>query len=186
MSDSSLLSFWTRIHNFQRNDEGEAAIGFGLLLPLLVLMCLTILEFSILIFDYHRAGEATRRGARTVVISAPIIDPDSLVSGGVIVCTGTGGGVSCNGGSAQAPEVFLVMITEMQEILPQIQHENVEVEYRDVGLGDATTPGGIVPLVTVRLVNLSHTFLMLQGFPGFGLSIPFPPFTTNQLAGGLG
>ena len=171
---------------FHQDEEGEAAIGFGLVLPMLVLVCLAILEFSMIICDYHRASEATRRGARTAAISTPILDTDSLGVGGNVTCIGTGGGVSCNGEAAAAPEVFNSMIAAMQDILPAIQAANVEVEYRDIGLGDITTPGGIVPLITVKLVNFQHPFLMLQGFPGFGPSIAYPAFTTNQVGGGLG
>ncbi|NQU56063.1 MAG: pilus assembly protein [Rhodospirillales bacterium] len=174
------------IRRFRLAEEGEAAIGFGILLPVLVLVCLSILEFSLIVFDYHRASEATRRAARTVAISTPIPDPESLLVGGTITCAAAAGGVSCNGAAAMTPATFDAMIAEMQLILPVIQAANVEVEYSDIGLGDVTTPGGIIPLVTVRLVNLQHPFLMLKGFPGFGPSINYPAFTTNQVAGGLG
>jgi hypothetical protein len=169
-----------------RADEGATAVEFGLILPMLVLVCLALLEFTIIVFDYHRASEATRRGARVVAISEPILDPESLTTGGTVTCLGAGGGVTCNGGAADSPEVFNSVIAEMQDILPAIQAANVVVEYQDIGLGDITTPGGIIPLVTVRIVDLDHPFLMLQGFPGFGPSIPYPDFTTNQMAGGLG
>lgn len=174
---------WRRLLASQ---EGEAAIGFGLIMPMLVLICLSILEFSIIVFDYHRAGEATRRGARIAALSTPVIGPDALPVGGSVVCSATGGGVVCNGGGAEEPAVFTGLVAEMQNILPAIQAANVEVEYSDIGLGDPTTPGGIVPLVTVRLINLQHPFLMLSGFPGFGPSLAYPAFTTNQVAGGLG
>ncbi len=171
---------------FRVAEDGEAAIGFGLVMPVLVLICLSILEFSLIVFDYHRAGEATRRGARAIAISTPIPDPASLLVGGTITCTSVGGAVSCNGAAAITPATFDAMLAEMQLILPTIQAANVQVDYSDIGLGDVTTPGGIIPFITVRLVNLQHPFLMLQGFPGFGPSISYPPFTTNQVAGGLG
>jgi len=62
----------------------------------------------------------------------------------------------------------------------------VVVEYADVGLGDATTPGGIIPMVSVSLVNLDRPFLMLSGFPGFGPSLTYPAFSTSQMGSGLG
>jgi hypothetical protein len=174
------------VRRLVRAENGEALIGFGLLLPVLVLVCLAILEFSIIVFDYHRASEATRRAARIIAIATPIPDPSNLNSGNSITCTAAGGGVTCSGAAAQTPETFTAMIAEMQLILPAIGAENVEVVYSDIGLGDETTPGGIIPLVTVRLVNFQHPFMMLKGFPGFGPSIAYPAFTTNQVAGGLG
>lgn len=175
-----------QLRRLLRAEGGEAAIGFGLVLPVLVLVCLAILEFSLIVFDYHRASEATRRAARNIAMATPIPDPTSLHAGDTITCTASGGGVSCSGAAAQTPETFTAMIAEMQLILPAIEPANVEVLYSDIGLGDETTPGGIVPLVTVRLVNLQHPFLMLQGFPGFGPSIAYPSFSTNQMAAGLG
>lgn len=180
MSDNNFLK------RLAGDEGGEALVGFAILMPILVLVCLSILEFSLVIFDFHRAGEATRRAARIAAISSPIIDPANLAPGGVISCASSGGSISCSGVAAAQPAVFDSLIASMQEILPLIGADNVLVEYSDVGLGDATTPGGVIPMVTVKLVNLEHTFLMLSGFPGFGPSITFPPFTTNQIAGGMG
>ena len=167
------------------NDSGEALVGFAILLPILVLVCVAILEFSLVVFDYHRAGEATRRAARIASINTSLIVPANLTAGGTISCSSSLGAITCSGVAA-TPVVFDDLIAKMQEILPAIMPENVQVDYSDIGLGDATTPGGIIPLVTVRLVNLQHPFLMLGGFPGFGTSFTYPPFTTNQIAGGMG
>jgi len=175
-----------RLRGLEKEESGEALIGFGILLPILVLVCLSILEFSLVVFDYHRASEATRRAARIVAISEPLIDPVNLVAGGTLNCVSSLGAVSCSGVPALSPAVFDGLVAKMQEILPTIGPENIQIDYSDVGLGDATTPGGIIPMVTVRLVDLEHPFLMLSGFPGFGPSFTYPPFTTNQLAGGIG
>jgi len=78
------------------------------------------------------------------------------------------------------------MIADMQQILPAIAPQNVEIEYTDSGVGDPTTPGGIIPLVTVKLVNLTHAFFFVQLIPGMPEELPFPPFTSNLLAAGLG
>jgi len=187
MLGSKILSdLVRRLRGFGKEETGEALIGFAILLPILILVCLSILEFSLVVFDYHRASEATRRAARIVAISDPLIDPANLIAGGTLNCVSSLGTVNCSGVPALSPAVFDNLIAKMQEILPIIGPENVQIEYSDVGLGDATTPGGIIPMVTVRLVNLEHTFLMLSGFPGFGPSITYPPFTTNQIAGGIG
>ena len=169
-----------------REESGEAAVGFAFVMPALVLICLSILEFSLVVFDYHRASEATRRGVRTVALSLPIMEVSGLASGGTVSCTSSGGGVSCTGAAAVQPAVFDTMVAEMQAIQPDIQAANVVVEYADVGLGDATTPGGIIPMVSVSLVNLDRPFLMLSGFPGFGPSLTYPAFSTSQMGSGLG
>ncbi|MEE8393195.1 MAG: TadE/TadG family type IV pilus assembly protein [Rhodospirillales bacterium] len=168
------------------DDRGEAMIGFAFLIPVLMLISLGILEFTLAVFDYHRAGEATRRGARMAAISPPIADVGGFVSGSVIECASSGGGVICTGAAVADPSVFDAVVGEMRAILPAIQAGNVRITYSDSGLGDAATPGGILPLVTVRLDGLVHRYLMLRGFPGFPDGITFPTFATNQLSSGFG
>lgn len=187
MSGSSIFNLVVRrLRRVGTDQSGEALVGFAILAPVLVMVCLAILEFSLVVFDFHRASEATRRGGRIVAINSPLIDPTKLLAGGSLTCVSALGAVSCSGVAAVSPAVFDDLILKMQEILPTIAAENVQIEYKDIGLGDATTPGGIIPLVTVKLINLEHPFLMLNGFPGFGPSFTYPPFTTNQVAGGIG
>ncbi len=179
----SAISFPRRL---RRDDRGEAIIGFALVLPVLALLSLAIFEFSLVIFDFHRAGEATRRAVRLVAISAPVADVSGFSAGSTIQCTSSGSSVSCGGSATADAGVFDAVVSEMQEILTAIGPENVEIEYRDSGVGDATTPGGIIPLVTVKLVNLTHAFFLVQLIPGMPEELTYPPFTANLLAGGLG
>ena len=174
---------WRRLGADRR---GESLIGFALVAPILMLLSLGILEFSLVVFDYHRAGEATRRAARLASISTPVADVSGFAAGSTIQCSSAGGAVSCGGIDAADPAAFYAIIAEMRAILPSIAPENLEVVYSDSGIGDPTTPGGIIPLVTVRLVGLDHPFLFLCGFPGIPSGVTFPPFLTNQLGTGLG
>jgi hypothetical protein len=154
-------------------------------MPALLLLCFGILEFSLVIFDFHRAGEATRRGARLAAISTPVADLDGFSAGTAIGCSSVGGGVSCGGAEAADPALFTAVVAEMRAVLPAIAAENVEIVYRDSGLGDAATPGGIIPLVTIRLVGLDHPFLLLSALPGmmgrqaedFGVCLNVPLFS---------
>ena len=168
------------------DERGESLVGFALVAPVLRMLSLAILEFSLVVFDYHRAGEATRRAARLAAISTPVADVGGFTSGSAIQCSSAGGAVSCGGIAAADGAAFDAIIAEMRAVLPSIAPENVEVVYGDSGLGDPTTPGGIIPLVSVRLVGLAHPFLFLGGFPGIPSGVTFPPFLTNQLGTGLG
>ena len=170
----------------RRDDRGEAIIGFAFVMPVLAFLSIAIFEFGLVMFDFHRAGEATRRAVRMVAISDPVADVSGFSAGSAIQCTSSGSSVSCSGSATANAGVFNAMVSEMQEILTAIGPENVEIEYRDSGVGDPTTPGGIIPLVTVKLVNLTHAFYLVQLIPGMPEELTFPPFTSNQLAGGLG
>lgn len=167
---------------------GESLIGFGFLLPLLLLVSFGAAEMALVAFDFHRAGEATRRAARIAVIADPVIDVDGFTTGATSTCTGsgTGTGVTCTGMAAASPATFEQIVADMQSVMPAIQAQNIQLVYSDSGLGDATTPGGIIPLVTVRLINLQRPFLLLSGIPGMPDQYSLPDFETSQMGAGLG
>ena len=166
--------------------SGESIVGFAILAPILLTVTLGIMEFSLTIFDYHRASEATRRGARLATISQPVADVGAFAAGTVITCSSSGDAISCSGLDAALPGVFDTIVAQMQAVLPAIMPENIEIEYSDSGLGDAATPGGIIPIVTVRLVGLTQSFYFIGAIPGLPDGFTFPPFTTNQMGAGLG
>ncbi|NQV54794.1 MAG: pilus assembly protein [Rhodospirillales bacterium] len=168
------------------DSRGEAIISFAILLPMLLMVSLGTLEFALIAFDYHRAGEATRRAARIAVVKDPIIAPVDFAVGQSSTCTGAGAAVSCSGGAVGTAATFTQIVTSMQAILPSVTAENVQVVYRDSGLGDPTLPGGIIPLVTVRIINLQQQFHMISGIMGMPNSFTFPSFETSQMGSGLG
>lgn len=145
-----------------------------------------ILEFTLLMFEFHRATEATRRGARLAAISAPVTDISALGAGASVTCTLTAGAVSCSNGAATSTAAFDNVLKHMQAIFPAVAGENLHITYSNSGIGDADTPGGILPMVTIDLVDLRHDFMVLQAIPGSISSITLPRFTTNYLAGGQG
>lgn len=161
------------------DSRGVATTSFGLILPVLLAVSFGSLEFSLMVFDFHRAGEATRRAARMAVIQEPATDVSDFARGSVKTCSG-GGGTGCSG------PTFSAIVAAMQDILPSITSNNVEIEYRDSGLGDPTTPGGIIPVVTVRLVGLQQDFHLLGAIPGAPTSFTFPAMATSQTGSGLG
>jgi hypothetical protein len=109
-----------------------------------------------------------------------------LLGAGSVTCAQDGTAVSCGGVSAANSAAFAAIVADMQAILPTVTAENVTVEYTASGVGDPTTPGGLIPLVTVRLVDLRHDYLMISGLPGFGSGYTFQPLATSRMAGGMG
>lgn len=174
------------LRRFGGDEGGEAMIGFALVLPMLVLLTIGTLEFMLSVFDYHRAGEATRRGARAAAIADIMVGQDALAAAGTVTCASNGTAVTCGGAGALAPVTFTAVVADMQAILPTLTAANVEVVYGLSGLGDITTPGGLIPMVTVRLKSLRHEYLMVSGLPGLGSGFTFPPLATSRVAGGMG
>lgn len=169
----------------RRDERGEAAVGFGLMLPVLVALTFGVLEFSLVTFDFHRATEAARRAARSAAIGDALTDVSGMTAGGSVTCTASGGALSCGGGSADQTR-FDAIVAEMQEILHVIGPDNLRITYQHSGIGDPATPGGILPMVTIELIGVTHDYLVLQVIPGISSGFTFPPFSSNYLAGGQG
>lgn len=170
-----------RVGGWFRGDGGSALISFAFAVPILLGLGCATLEFGLVAFDYHRAGEAARRGARLAAIMLPVADTSGLTAGSSITCDSDGTTVTCNGTSALRPATFDAVLTAMRNIFPDLTAANVEIEYAASGIGTAGTPAGVLPMVTVQLRNVEHSYLMLTFVPGMPSKLLFPTFTTTQI-----
>lgn len=175
------------LNRLARNRDGATAISVAAALPVLLVLGMATVEFSLVMLDYHRAGEATRRGARLAAIMPPIADLTALETSGTVRCGMVDTVPACDGGVVTAPDTFDAMLAEMSAALPAINGTSVEVTYSPSGLGSAETPGGILPLVEVRLVGLRHDYAVLGRLvPGMSGGLDMPSFSTSMIGSGLG
>jgi len=165
-----------------RAESGETIVTFAVLLPVLVALSLAIVEFSLLLLDYNRASEATRRAARVAAMEAPIANLSTVATGDV-VCMSAGGSATCSGGALEATATFDDIVAAMQAVLPAIQPTNVQVVYSDSGIG-AVQSGGIKPFVSVNLVNLQRSFMFVHLFTPVPAQMTYPEFSTTQMVAG--
>ena len=173
------------LRRFWRHARGAVAIEFAFLVPVLVLFTMGALEFGLILFDYQRAGEATRRAVRDLVINPPLATLDSLANDGTVVCTGSDGGVSCTGGAVQgdAGTTFTLLYDKMQDVYSDIEPQNVSITYSaTAGIDKATNPGVVTPVVTLSLTGMRHEFLMLQVVPGLPDGFDLPSFASSRIA----
>ena len=166
-----------------RAESGESIISFAILFPILLGISLAILEFSLVILDYNRASEATRRAARIAAIQDPIGDLTNVATSD-ISCSANSGTTFCNGGTLLSPATFDSVVQAMQSVLPAIAPDNVQVVYGNSGIGDVAS-GGIKPFVSVNLINLQRPFMFLHVIAGVPAQITFPSFSTTQMIGGF-
>ena len=171
------------LNRFWRHVRGAVAIEFAFVFPLLLAFTIGVLEFGIILFDYHRAGEATRRGVRDLVINPPLAALDTLLNDGSVVCIGSGASVSCAGGAVDddAATTFSALVQRMQDIFSTITPQNVSVTYVASGVDDPANTGVITPTVTLNLTGVQYTFFVLQIIPGIPDGFEFPPFATTRL-----
>lgn len=172
------------LRRFLADEDGAFIIEFGIAFPVLILLSFGLLEFSLVVFDYQRAAEATRIGIRQTILYTPIANTGAILEDTVIECFNTSGVVQCTGGvpSLTADEHFQYLLEEMQGIYPTLKAENILVTYEGTDVGDVDATGGIFPLVTLQLVGVEHKMIVgkLIGVD----SIQFPPFTTTVLGPG--
>ena len=180
-----------------RDRRGAVAVEFAFLFPIALVFTFGLIEFALILFDFHRLSEATRRGARAAIIQSAVADLTGLTTT-TITCTGTGVvtsdyGVSCST-SVDDAAAFQTIIQDMQGIKPNLTGSNVTITYTDTGVtGGASTPGLMTPMVTVQVVGFQYSYfvlnlvddlLSLSGASGnisAATTFSFPDFATSRV-----
>ena len=178
-----------------RDCSASSAAEFAMVLPLLIVFLLGIIDAGRFMWEYNEAEKATQMGARFAVVTAPVASGLSTysfsLSGGIsqgtavptssfdrAVCDDTSCGTctgSFCGSIGYSNAAFRNIVDRMKLMYPPIGYSDVQVEYRNVGLGFAGNPDGpdVSALVTVSLRNL--TFQPITCFV-FACSISMPDF----------
>jgi Flp pilus assembly protein TadG len=170
------------------DDRGAVMVETTIIAFLLVFLPFAVAEFGLAWWQWNAAEKATQFAVQRAVTSSPVatelatftcgnadIIPGTPCSApgatsfGTITCSGASS--SCSGGYSFDAVEFARLRTRMQSIDPTITSANIVVEYRDVGLGFAgrSTP---VPLVSVRLVNMTFNFIAMSAFIEGPITMP--------------
>lgn len=184
----------SRDQSLLRDTSGAGAAEFALILPLLLLFLLGLIDAGRFMWEYNRAEKATQMGARYAVVTdlvpAGLADYSFAIDGGIVagqpvpessfeeaVCDDAS--CTCTGTVCSSldydPAAFANIVQRMAAMYPRIEPENVEVQYRNVGLGYSGDPNGpdVVLLVTVRLTGMNFQplttliFSAAVGMPDF-------------------
>jgi len=155
---------------------------------LLFLTTFSIAEFGYAWWQWNAAEKATQLGVRLAVVSDPIATQlatfdcgnASTLAGtpcstagasnfGTVTCNGAAH--SCDGGYTFSNTEFNRLVTRIRGIYPAATDANVTVVYTDIGLGFAGR-GAPVPLVSVRLVNMTFNWGALSFVMGATIAMP--------------
>ncbi len=179
------MPFIKRLYAFPRCREGNVAVEFAFVLPALLILSLAGLEFALIMFDYHNASEATRRGARGAIIEPPMISLANITTSG-ITCTYKGDSTTptCTGVTAasDATATFKKIAAAMAAMVPQAKNTSdvtLTVTYRDSTITDGASTNIYTPAITVRMTGLGYDFFLskLVGTAGFD----YPGFDTTRI-----
>ena len=179
-----------------RSERAASAAEFALVLPLFLLLLFGIVDSGRFMWEYNQAEKATQMGVRYAVVTDPVLNGlynySFSISGGIpqgsavptssfdtatcdnSTCSCAPGGGFCSATSRNAT-AFTNIVTRMSYMYPQIAASNVQIQYKNVGLGFAGDPDGpdVSPLVTVSLTGLQfHPITCLV----FACSINMPDF----------
>lgn len=183
-----------------RDDTATGAVEFALVLPLLIIFMLGTLDVGRFMWEYNQAEKATQMGVRFAVATnlipsglgtysfasqggvpggSPVPSDAGSGTGWFATATCTNSGCTCTGSSAFCATIshdstaFANLVDRMKAIYGKIQPANVQLEYRNVGLGYAGDPNGpdVAPLVIVRLTGMTFQPLVFTLFRG-GVGMP--------------
>lgn len=148
-----------------RRQQGAATVESAIILILFLILILGIIEFALLIFNVSSLVEATRAGARDLIVN------DELVTISEDTCPVT---VDCTDGSCDG------LLGLMQKFYPRLEDKNLEVEYRCSAAGFSEAYFSIYE-VEVRLKDVEYTFIT-PGILGLDATITLPDFKTTRLS----
>jgi hypothetical protein len=134
--------------------RGTTTVEFAIVGSVAILVLLTVIEFSRLLFVVNALGEASRRGARMAAV-CPINDP-------AIARTAV---FSRSGGSTNSP------------VIRNLTTGNIQIEYLDrngAAVGDPASNAGFLDIryVRVSIQNFQHQLV---------LPLPLGPITLPTL-----
>lgn len=171
--------------------RAATAAEFALVLPLLLILLIGMLDAGRLMWTWNSAEKAAQMGVRYAVVTDMV--PADLpgydfaledgIPGGNAVPTGSFDSTlcddaDCSGNWGYDGTAFGNIVQRVAFFLPAAGAANVEIEYRNVGLGYAGDPNGpdVSPLVTVRLKGLQFQPILFQFFGG---SVVLPDFESS-------
>ncbi|HEY9033000.1 MAG TPA: TadE family protein [Pseudomonadales bacterium] len=151
--------------NKQHRQTGASLVEMSLTITVFLVLVLAIVEFSMLVFLWARAVEATRAGVRHAVVNTPVVNLAGLACPGSGVISARCSEVDCAG-----------MLATMQAVLPELDAAQVTVSYRCSGTGNPIRPDAmLVPVVAVAISDMQFRF-MTAGLFGLEGSVGMPDF----------
>ncbi len=155
-----------------RSQRGMAIVEHTLTIVVFLLVVMAIMEFSLLMFYWARAAEASRYAGRLAIVSDPIVSVDSLDCPDGTITT-----INADCGSSSACEDIL---NQIHSFIPNIEAENIQISYSCSGAGFESRPEELlIPQVTVKLTDLQYR-LVVPGLLGLPAVWRLPTMTSTR------
>lgn len=152
--------------------KGVAIVEHALTVAVFLMIVMAIIEFSLMIFFWARAAEASREAVRTAIVSDPVLDISAMdCPNGTVteLQTGCFNSAPCNR-----------IVDRVARFIPDIAASNIEITYRCSNAGFSERPRELlIPEVTVKLTNLQYR-LIVPGLLGLPEVWALPEMTSTR------
>ncbi|MAK59539.1 MAG: hypothetical protein CMK09_01025 [Ponticaulis sp.] len=183
----------TLLKRWRQNRSGATMVEVGLLAPIVLLILVAIVELSIFVWQWNSLQRTVRTGVRLATMSAPVpSELSSLVSSSVGTSVGDyviscdGSTRTCSSGNYDTTAMNRILtggdgICASQtnvsrrglcDMMPGIQEQNIYIEYRSSLNEVSGAPGGLQPIVTLKVKNVGLSYTLLSAFNGALNSLP--------------
>lgn len=173
---------------FARNRSGAVTVEAGLISGFFVVCIGAAIELGFALWQWNAVQQSARVGVRIAATSDPVAreletmtglendtEPGDPMPDYTIYCSGSSG--SCSSGNINSAELNRIIYgadndgvcgqTERErrgvcDLLGRINAQNVEITYRNSGLGTAGNPGNPRPLITLTISDVPLDFAFLD------------------------
>lgn len=151
--------------------RGAIMVETALTMSIFMLLLMATFEIALLVSEWSRSVEATRRVARTLVVNAPPADISALD------CS-VGGSVSFTCASADCGAAW----ERASAIAPRLDPGNVHVTYACSSASYPDRPAEM-PVLSITVEVRDHTSeLVIPGMVGLPVTVTMPGFTTTRIS----
>jgi hypothetical protein len=173
------LRFKAQIQRLWKDQQGEAAVSFALVLPVLLLLSCGILEFAVAMMDRQQASESLRLFSRAVAISITTDDLSGIDQDGPTSCTYADANVTCSNGTS------ISSWEKLREGFQRAQEAgNIVLVFEPTDLAPADADLGTMALVTVQFEDLDYEAKVLPLYDEVIETILFPTISNSLVVGG--
>ncbi len=195
------------IPNYIRNEDGAVTVEVAIISSIMIALTIAAFEICHGFFQWNNAQQSARIGARLAATHQSISNEFETLTGlegGAqpgdpmpdYSFTCDGASTSCSAGGFNASAFKEIVFgpdddgvcgpTEKArrgicDVYRRVGPENVEIEYRNSGLGRAGNPASPAPIITVTLKDLEFDFAVLRYFTPDSLRT-MPPIRVSVMA----
>lgn len=155
--------------NVVSSEAGAATVESALVLTVFLLLIFGIIEFSLIIFKASSLVEATRAGARYLIVNDPVVDLDGFDCGNPPEPSSCEDNSGCND-----------VVSLMQKFYEPLTASQIYVGYKCSSTGYDEAYFKIYE-VQVSVKDAVYNFIT-PGILGMGLSITLPEFETTRIS----